>query len=112
MEHWVVKFNNLSFNMDTLITMWLSMILLIVAAFLATRNLSIVPNKIQYVLESVIKYFLDITKSSMGEKAAKQHLPLILTLFMFILTIFLKLEFVVNELYNNACPVSFATINF
>ena len=86
MEHWVVKFNNLSFNMDTLITMWLSMILLIVVAFLATRNLSIVPNKIQYVLESVIKYFLDITKSSMGEKAAKQHLPLILTLFMFILT--------------------------
>ena len=86
MEHWVVKFNNLSFNMDTLITMWLSMILLIAVAFLATRNLSIVPNKIQYVLESVIKYFLDITKSSMGEKAAKQHLPLILTLFMFILT--------------------------
>lgn len=90
MEHWIVNFNCFGkvcgLNMDTLITMWLSMALLILTAFLATRNLSVVPNKLQYVSESIIKYFVNITKSSMGEVESKRHLPLILTLFMFILT--------------------------
>ena len=90
MEHWIYNFNcfghSCSVNMDTLITMWLTMIFLVVTAFVTTRNLSLVPNKLQFVAESIIKYFADITKSSMGETEAKRHLPLILTLFMFILT--------------------------
>ena len=90
MEHWIYNFNWLghecAVNMDTLITMWLAMGMLIVIALISTRNLSVVPNKIQCMSESVIKYFVNITKSSMGEVESKRHLPLILTLFMFILT--------------------------
>lgn len=90
MEHWIFNLtlmgHKISLNMDTLITMWITMALLIVIAFLTTRNLSIVPNKLQLVAEGIIKYFTDITKSGMGEVEAKRHLPLILTLFMFILT--------------------------
>ena len=90
MEHWVYKLNIaghvLSLNMDTLITMWLTMILLIILALFTTRKTSIFPTKLQIVSEGIVKYFANITKASMGETEAKRHLPLILTLFMFILT--------------------------
>lgn len=90
MEHWIYTLNiaghSVSLNMDTLITMWLTMILLIITAFVSTRNVSIIPGKLQLVSEGIIKYFTQITESSMGKSEAAQHLPLILTLFMFILT--------------------------
>ncbi len=90
MEHWVYSislFNHvISFNMDTLITMWLSMLILIVVAFFATRKLEMVPGKLQLFSEGIIKYFNNIAKSSMGNDEAQKHIAIILTLFMFILT--------------------------
>ena len=90
MEHWVYTVSlfghNVSFNMDTILTMWFSMLLLIVLAFITTRNLSLVPSKLQLVGEGIIKYFNDIAKTSMGNDNAQKHIAIILTLFMFILT--------------------------
>lgn len=90
MEHWIYTFNlfnhPISMNMDTLITMWLSMLLLIIIALITTHKTSIYPSKLQLAAEGIIKYFSGIAKASMGEEASKKHLPLILTLFMFILT--------------------------
>lgn len=90
MEHWVytttILGHNVSFNVDTLITMWVSMLLLIVLAFFTTRKLDMVPTKLQLVGENIVKYFNDIAKASMGNDEAQKHLAIILTLFMFILT--------------------------
>lgn len=86
MEHWIFTLGNFQFNMDTLITMWLAMGFLIVIAFITTRKLSIFPTKLQLILENIIKYFADIASSNMEENEAKKHTPLLLTLFMFILT--------------------------
>ena len=62
------------------------MFLLIVIAFITTRKTSIVPSKLQLTMEGIVNYFAGIAKGSMGESESKKHLPLILTLFMFILT--------------------------
>lgn len=90
MEHWVYTLNlaghAIKLNMDTLITMWFTMALLIIVAFITTRKTSIVPTKMQAVAEGIINYFAGITKASMGEDESRKHLPLVLTLFMFILT--------------------------
>ena len=90
MEHWVYTFilfgNSYMVNLDTLITMWATMLFLIVAALITTRNLSMIPGRLQYIGESVIKYFNDIAKTSMGNDNAQKHIAIILTLFMFILT--------------------------
>ncbi len=90
MEHWVYKLqlfgHGVSFNMDTIITMWLSMILLIILALCTTRNLQMVPGKLQLFGENIVKYFNDIAKASMGNDNAQKHIAIILTLFMFILT--------------------------
>lgn len=72
--------------MDTILTMWFSMVLLIVLALITTRNLKMIPTKLQLVGEGIIKYFNDISKASMGNNEAQKHIAIILTLFMFILT--------------------------
>lgn len=90
MEHWVCNFDifghPVSANMDTLITMWFTMFLLIILALATTRKTTLIPSKLQLAAEGIVKYFSGIAKASMGEEASKRHLPLILTLFMFILT--------------------------
>lgn len=90
MEHWTYNLSifghGVTINMDTLITMWFSMLLLIIMAFITTRNLKMVPGKLQLCAEGIIKYFNDITKASMGNDNAQKHIAIILTLFMFILT--------------------------
>lgn len=90
MEHWVyttdIMGKAVSFNMDTLITMWISMLLLIILAFFTTRHMNLIPSKLQLLGENVIKYFNDIANSSMGNDNAQKHIAIILTLFMFILT--------------------------
>ena len=85
-EHLSAQILGMNVNLDTLITMWLTMALLIIVSFAATRKLSFVPGKLQVVFENIIGYFSDITSSNMGEKESAKHLPLLLTLFMFILT--------------------------
>lgn len=88
--HWVltkvIGGHALSVNIDTILTMWFAMAILLVLAVLIVKNASVVPTKLQYVGESVINYFTSITAGSMGERESKKHNPLILTLFMFILT--------------------------
>ncbi|MBD5402779.1 F0F1 ATP synthase subunit A [bacterium] len=90
MEHWVYTTNifgqSVSVNVDTVLTMWLSMLLLIVLALFTTRKLDMVPGKLQLVGENIIKYFNNISKASMGNDEAQKHIAIILTLFMFILT--------------------------
>lgn len=86
MHHWIVNIFGFNFNLDTLITMWITMALLIIVSLIATRKLDIIPSKLQLIFEGIINYFSGITSSSMGEKEAKKHLPLLLTLFMFILS--------------------------
>ena len=74
----------MSVNMDTLVIMWGVMLALIVFSFLATRNLSIVPGKLQAVLEGFMSFFWGMTEL-MG-KDGKKHTPLLASLFMFILS--------------------------
>ena len=84
MEHWVVKIGNIAFNMDTVLTMWAAMLFLIVFAFISTRKLSVIPNKLQAFCESVLGFFWGVMDTMMPENNRK-HVPLVASLFLFIL---------------------------
>lgn len=86
MEHWIVQFYNIKVNMDTLITMWGAMLFLIIFAFISTRNLSIIPSKIQAFCETILRFFWNLTDSMIGEKEGRKHIPLVASLFLFIVT--------------------------
>ena len=87
--HWVVNTviagHPMAFNMDTLVTMWAAMAFLIIISFIVTRNLTIVPGKLQLVFEKILGYFRDIANGMIG-KDGNKHFPLIMSLFLFIVT--------------------------
>ena len=80
--HWVGYIGNFQVHYDTLITMWAAMAFIIVVSFLLTRNLQIIPTKGQAISEKIMDFFLDALK---GIKNGEKHIPLIGSLFLFIL---------------------------
>jgi len=85
MHHWIVNIFGQELNMDTLLTMWLAMGFLIIMAIIATRKISIIPNKVQFVFENILTVFYNLADSMM-EKEGRKHIPLIASLFLFIVT--------------------------
>lgn len=89
MEHWIYSTNflghDVSFNLDTILTMWFAMAVVIVFALFATRKLSLVPSKLQAIAESIMKFFYG-TLDTMIETENRKHIPLVASLFLFILT--------------------------
>lgn len=71
---------------STLLTVWLTMITLIVVAFLATRKLSLVPGRYQSFFELVVGGVYDYMAGVLESKdLAKKFFPLVMTIFLFIL---------------------------
>jgi len=83
MEHWTGYIGSLHVHWDTLITMWLSMAFLIGCAYYLTRNLEIIPGRAQVLAENIVNFF---SGSLNGIKGGNRHVPLIASLFLFILT--------------------------
>lgn len=83
--HWISSIGSYSFNMDTLVTMWLAMFAVIVFAFVATRKLSLVPTKLQAFCESLMGFFWSQVDSMIGH-GGRKHVPIVASLFLFIVT--------------------------
>jgi F-type H+-transporting ATPase subunit a len=83
--HKLGHFAGLTFNMDTLYMTWLTMAIVLLIAFLATRSLAVVPkSRWQNFIELVVVGLLDQIESSIGPKG-KKVAPLLITLFLFLL---------------------------
>lgn len=82
-SHKLAHFAGMTFNMDTLEMTWISMVIVIVLAFGATRNLRLVPTGWQNFLEMVVTYLLNQIDSTMGPNGRKLT-SLIITLFLFL----------------------------
>jgi len=105
MEHWLCTYNimghTFSLNMDTVITMWMVMLTLLIIAFFATRKISIVPTKLQLAFENIIGFFWNMSDSLMG-KEGRKHIPLVASLFLFIVVANLmgQIPFAILQLKN------------
>lgn len=70
--------------MDTLLTAWLAMLVVILIAFIVTRKLDIIPDGIQSISE-VLMEFLETLTTDLITNNGKKHVPIISSLFLFIL---------------------------
>ena len=69
---------------NTYVTSCCVVVLLIVVAFLATRHASIIPNRLQNLVEAVIEAMYNICVSTAGEKNGRRFFPVVMTIFTFI----------------------------
>ena len=82
-EHWIETIGPLQVNMDTLVTAWFAMGIIILFAFVVTRKLEIIPDGFQNFSEMLMGFLEGIAKSEMGKEGLK-HVPFIASLFLFI----------------------------
>lgn len=80
----VVQFAGLTFNWETLCMTWLTMAIVILIAFLATRNLKMVPSGWQNVLEMIVTGLNAQIAGTMGKRGSFLA-PFIISLFLFLL---------------------------
>ena len=80
----VVRWAGMTFNWETLCMTWLTMAIVLIIAFLAVRNLSLVPSGWQNVIEMVVEGLQAQMKGTMG-KGGMFLAPFIISLFMFLL---------------------------
>ena len=80
----VVQWAGMTFNWETLCMTWLTMAIVLIIAFLAVRNLSLVPRGWQNVIEMVVEGLQAQMKGTMG-KGGMFLAPFIISLFMFLL---------------------------
>ena len=75
----------ISFNPNVIIFTVFVMALLLGIGFLATRRLTMIPGKLQNIMEVVHGFLKDISYSTLGKEDGRKMFPLIFTLFVFIL---------------------------
>ncbi len=80
----VVQFAGWTFNEETLVMTWIVMAIVLLIAFLATRNLKMVPSGWQNVVEMVVLWLHGQIDAMMGQRG-RVLAPLIVTLFLFLL---------------------------
>lgn len=69
---------------NTLFTTWIVMALLVLFIFSATRQMSLVPNGLQNLLEAIIEALNSLTESVAGHRG-KKFFPIVATIFLFVL---------------------------
>ena len=84
-EHKIVEYLGMHFHLDTIYMSILSSLIVLLLAFLATRNLQIIPKgRLQNVVEMLVEAWLDQLDNNIGPKG-RMVAPLIITLFLFLL---------------------------
>jgi F-type H+-transporting ATPase subunit a len=71
---------------NTLVSSWLTMLLLIVASWLITRKMKTVPGRWQSLLEMLIDGFYGLVQNAAGPKWAPKFFPVVMTIFLFVIT--------------------------
>ena len=84
-EHWHTNLFGLTVNMDTVLTAWLAMLIILVISGIISLGLKREPGKFQAFAEMVYGALESIPVSQIG-KEGKNFTPVIGSLFLFILT--------------------------
>lgn len=82
--HAPVEVFGLPFNATTLIMSWLAMFALCFLAYLCTRKLTMVPGRLQLLMELSVDFFDEICRETFGIQRGRRFLPYIGTLFLFV----------------------------
>lgn len=71
---------------NTMLTVWITVVLLIVVFYLAFRKPKLVPTGLQKVMEYILGTLLDFCNSVAGEKNGRRFFPFVATIFLFVIT--------------------------
>ena len=71
---------------NTLLTTWLTIIVVLTLAYVSVRKVTLVPNFVQSAAEVVVETIYNLAESLGGEERAKRFFPIAATFFIYIIT--------------------------
>jgi len=71
---------------NSIIAAWLSIVVLVLLSYAATRRMRLIPPRFQMIFESVHGYLYDFCKQVAGEKNGRRFFPIVATIFLFVVT--------------------------
>ncbi|MDD4923352.1 MAG: F0F1 ATP synthase subunit A [Dehalococcoidales bacterium] len=71
---------------NTIITAWITIIVLVAVFYFGTRNMKLIPSRFQTAIESVISYLLTFCEDIAGEKYGRRFFAIVATIFLFVIT--------------------------
>lgn len=83
-QHFYWQVGNLKLHGQVFLTSWFVIALLLVASFLATKNIQRIPSGMQNFMEYVLEFIQGLAKNQIGEKEYRPWVPFVGTLFLFI----------------------------
>ena len=82
-----VVFHLLGFPItNSIITAWLSIVVLVGVSYAVTRRLKLIPTRLQSLLESTLGWLLGFCQDVAGEENGRRFFPIIATIFLFVIT--------------------------
>jgi F-type H+-transporting ATPase subunit a len=69
---------------NTLLTTWITIVILLVWGILATRKMKLIPRGIQNVFEYAVSTLLNLCENIAGPKYGRQVFPVVATIFLFV----------------------------
>lgn len=69
---------------NTLISAWITMVLLVAVSWAVTRRIKLIPTRLQNLLESTIEWLLNFCIDVAGEENGRKLFPVIATIFLFV----------------------------
>lgn len=83
-EHFYWQLGGLKVHGQVFLVSWFVIGVLLIASFLATRNIQRIPSGIQNLMEYALDFIRELAKNQLGEKEYRPWVPFIGTLFLFI----------------------------
>jgi len=70
---------------NTLVTSWITMIVLMLIALLVTNRSKLIPGRLQGAIEWILEYMYNFCKDVAGEKNGRKFFPVVTTIFLFVM---------------------------
>jgi F-type H+-transporting ATPase subunit a len=70
---------------NTIITSWLTILVLLIITFTVTRKPRLIPSRIQSILEFALEWVYNLCKDVAGNKNGRRFFPIVTTIFLFVL---------------------------
>ena len=83
-QHFYWEIGSLKLHGQVFLTSWFVIVALVLLSVLAGQNLQRVPSGLQNLMEYLLDFIRDLTKTQIGEKEYRPWVPFVGTLFLFI----------------------------
>jgi F-type H+-transporting ATPase subunit a len=70
---------------NTIITSWITVVILVLIALLVTRKAKLIPGRLQGAVEAILEWMYNFCKDVAGEKYGGKFFPIVTTIFLFVL---------------------------